>query len=179
MEIVMGLALLLHFYMAITLTLENRKARPQAYAVNKRIGTQSLATFTMIYSGIWILVYLIFHIKNLKLGTYLDLETTKVILAGFQLDFNETIKIRDMFTTTITEFGRPLYATFYVLSMVVLGFHLFHAISSAFQTMGVSHQRWNTIIKYGSMGFSIVISVGFALEAIACFIIGSVVNGRF
>jgi succinate dehydrogenase / fumarate reductase cytochrome b subunit len=172
MEFVMTMALLSHFYMAITLKLENLKARPIGYQVDAKSGKRSFASFTMIYSGIWIFGYLIFHLVNLKFGSHYEISTDKILLAGFQLDYNAPLMIRDMFRTTIEEFGKPVFAAVYTVSMGILCLHLVHAIGSAFQTMGINHQRWNMIIKIGSVAFASVVALGFAAEAIACFIIG-------
>lgn len=172
MELVMMAALLAHFYMAVTLKLENAKARPVGYGVDAKKGKRSLASFTMIYSGIWIFGYLVFHLLNLKFGTHYETTTDKLLLAGFQLDFNQPMVIRDMFRTTVEEFGKPLFAGIYVVSMGVLALHLVHAIGSAFQTMGINHQRWSPIIKVASIAYATIVSVGFAVEAIACYLIG-------
>ncbi|HSQ41444.1 MAG TPA: succinate dehydrogenase cytochrome b subunit [Fibrobacteraceae bacterium] len=172
MELVMTMALLIHFYLAITLKLENMKARPVSYGVDARKGKRSFASFYMIYSGLWIFGYLIFHLMNLKFGTHYETTTDHLLVAGFQLDFNQPLVIRDMFRTTIEEFSKPAFAAVYVVSMGVLALHLIHAIGSAFQTMGLNHQRWNLIIKVGSIAYASIVSLGFAAEAIACFIIG-------
>jgi len=172
MEFVMTAALLLHFYMAITLKMENTKARGErGYAVNVNKGKRSFASFTMIFSGIWIFGYLVFHLLNLKFGTHYEISTQTIALAGFELDYNTVQTIRDMFRTTIEEFGKPVFAVIYVFSMGVLSLHLVHAIGSAFQTMGINHQRWNGIIKAGSVAYAAAVSLGFAAEAVACFLI--------
>jgi len=187
MELVMTLALLTHFFMAVTLKLENAKARPIGYGVDAKKGKRSIASFTMIYSGIWIFGYLVFHLLNIKFGSHYDYTTlvssspdvwvlppsahsTTLSLEGFPIAYNGE-HVRDMFLTTVEEFGKPLFAGVYVVSMGVLSLHLVHAISSVFQTMGINHQRWNPIIKFASIGYAAVVSLGFAAEAIACYLI--------
>lgn len=51
----------------------------------------------------------------------------------------------------------------YVLSMLVLGFHLFHGFASAFQSLGANHRRYNPIIKGVGMAFSVLVPIGFAI----------------
>jgi len=185
MELVMTLALLAHFYMAVTLKLENAKARPVGYGVNAKSGSRSFASFTMIYSGIWILGYLVFHLSTIKFGSHLIYNpeiganglhilphnpAQTLSLEGFAIPYNGE-EIRDMFTTTINSFGQPLFATIYVVSMGIMALHLVHAIGSAFQTLGFNHQRWTPIIKIGSIAYATIVSVGFAAEAIACYLI--------
>lgn len=51
----------------------------------------------------------------------------------------------------------------YVLAMLVLAFHLFHGFASAFQSLGVNHKRYNPIIKFVGIAFSIVVPLAFAV----------------
>ena len=124
-------AFAIHIFLAIKLKIENKKARGEIeYEVNARKGKKTFATFTMIWSGLFILGFLIQHLMMLKFGEhYLYMNDKGEI-------------IRDMWLTTIQMFANPGWAAFYVVSMFVIGLHLFHAISSAFQTMGIAHQKW-------------------------------------
>jgi len=75
-----------------------------------------------------------------------------------------------------SEYGFPknnnaiFYTSFYVLSMCILAFHLWHGFSSAFQTVGINHSSYNSIIKYTGMIFSILIPLGFAIIPIMIFL---------
>jgi succinate dehydrogenase / fumarate reductase cytochrome b subunit len=152
----------LHIFLAITLKIENKKARGGIdYEVNARKGKKTFATFTMIWSGLFILGFLIQHLMMLKFGEhYLYVNSQGEI-------------VRDMWLTTIDMFANPLWAIFYVISMFVIGMHLFHAISSAFQTMGIAHQKWTPIIDVCGIIYSIVIAAGFGITAIAAFYLGN------
>ena len=77
--------------------------------------------------------------------------------------------VRDMWLTTIQMFANPAWAAFYVVSMFVIGMHLFHAISSAFQTMGIAHQKWTPIIDIAGIAYSVVVALGFGITAVAAF----------
>lgn len=67
------------------------------------------------------------------------------------------------------EAGLPAneYALFavlgYFLAMLVLAFHLFHGFSSAFQTLGLNHRRYNGIIKNVGVAFALLIPAAFAI----------------
>ena len=152
----------LHIFLAVTLKIENKKARGGIdYEVSARKGKKTFATFTMIWSGLFVAGFLIQHLMMLKFGEhYLYVNSQGEI-------------VRDMWLTTIDMFANPLWAIFYVISMFVVGMHLFHAISSAFQTMGIAHQKWTPIIDVCGIIYSIVIAAGFGLTAIAAFYLGS------
>jgi hypothetical protein len=51
----------------------------------------------------------------------------------------------------------------YLLFMTALGFHLSHAIPSAFQTLGLTHSKYTPIIKIGGTAFGVFIAVAFAI----------------
>jgi len=151
---------IIHVGLAIRLKIENRKARgPEAYEVNARKGHKTFASFTMIWSGIFILGFVIQHLMVLKFGDYYMYENEKGEI------------IRDMWLTTIDMFASPFWTVFYLISMFVIGMHLFHAISSAFQTMGIAHQKWTPIIDKLGIAYSLIVALGFAFEAaFSCYI---------
>ena len=152
----------LHIFLAVTLKIENKKARGGIeYDVNARKGKKTFATFTMIWSGLFIVGFLIQHLMMLKFGEhYLYMNADGEI-------------VRDMWLTTIMMFANPAWAAFYVISMFVIGMHLFHAISSAFQTMGIAHQKWTPIIDICGIVYSVVVALGFGITAIAAFYFGN------
>lgn len=55
------------------------------------------------------------------------------------------------------------FTLFYVLSMAVLGFHLYHGFASAFQSLGANSPRFNGLVKKTGIGFSIIVPLLFAI----------------
>jgi len=108
---------LLHVWLAISVSRDNRRARPQGYQVERASGGRNLASRTMLYSGLLIFVFLIVHIVNFKYG-----------------DRGEGT----LYDLVVGSFKTPLYAGGYVLAMILLGFHLWHSFQSAFQTLGIA-----------------------------------------
>ena len=51
----------------------------------------------------------------------------------------------------------------YVLAMIVLGFHLLHGFSSAFQSLGLNNPKYNAAIKFLGKAFAIVVPLLFAI----------------
>ena len=43
--------------------------------------------------------------------------------------------------------SRPLYTHLYAAGMTVLALHISHGFWSLFQTMGINHPRYNTLIR--------------------------------
>jgi succinate dehydrogenase / fumarate reductase cytochrome b subunit len=56
----------------------------------------------------------------------------------------------------------PVYSWFYVLAMILLGFHLNHGFQSAFQTMGWNHKKYFPLIQALGTIYSVVVAAGFA-----------------
>lgn len=85
--------------------------------------------------------------------------------AGANVKIKEGYK--DLYKITIEFFKQPqyglLYTILYVLSMIVLSFHLLHGFSSAFQTMGLNHPKYTPIIKAFGKGFAVVVPLLFAI----------------
>jgi len=85
--------------------------------------------------------------------------------AGANVKIKEGYK--DLYKITLEFFTQPqyglLYTLLYVLSMIVLSFHLLHGFSSAFQTIGLNHPKYTPIIKAFGKGFAIVVPLLFAI----------------
>ena len=68
----------------------------------------------------------------------------------------------DFYHVAADLFTQPLYAIIYLLMFIVLGIHLIHAIPSAFQTLGLNHNKYNNFIKWFTWGYVAVIVIGFS-----------------
>ena len=138
-EIGLVIVFVLHVYLAIAVSRENRKARPIGYQVSAAVGGRSWASRTMIWSGLLILVFLVLHLINFKYGDRGN---------GTLYDLVEET------------FHKPFYVIGYLLALTVLGFHLWHAFQSAFQTLGLHTQSY---IRRTSILLCLLISGGFAV----------------
>src|SRR5207302_3871407 len=128
-EIGLLLIFLLHVYKAVTMFLANQQARPVAYVKKKYAGKpsrKSLASSTMIFSGLWLLIFILIHVKAFRYG----------------IEYPWPAGGRDLYRLEMENFASPLMVAFYVISMVIVGSHLWHGISSAFQSLGADQPRW-------------------------------------
>ena len=127
-EIGLVLIFLIHIYKAVRMFIANQQARPAPYRHRRYAGPpsrKSVASSTMIASGLWLLLFVIIHVRQFKYGTEYE-------AAG----------VRDLYRLEMENFANPLLVGFYVVSMVVVGSHLWHGIASAFQSLGADHPRW-------------------------------------
>jgi succinate dehydrogenase / fumarate reductase cytochrome b subunit len=109
-------------------------------------------------------------------GSYLPKSQVdqKMIVIKDRTDFYDAganVKIKegykDLYKITIEFFKQPqyglLYTLLYVLSMIVLSFHLLHGFSSAFQSIGLNNPKYTPIIKAFGKAFAIVVPLLFAI----------------
>ena len=56
--------------------------------------------------------------------------------------------------------------------MAIIGFHLWHGVSSAFQTMGADTPRFTPVIRRIGWTLAVVIAVGFMAIPVWVFFVG-------
>jgi succinate dehydrogenase / fumarate reductase cytochrome b subunit len=149
-EIVLLCTILVHITWGIMLQIQNWFARPVGYAGGRKSETSFFSKF-MIWTGSSIFIFLILHFFNfyfIKLG----------LVEGDPEDFYSVA--HDLFKI-------PVYNYIYLTCFALLGFHLFHAFSSAFQTLGLNHRIWTPVIKVVALVYSIAIPLSFAFISIS------------
>jgi succinate dehydrogenase / fumarate reductase cytochrome b subunit len=148
---------LTHIYKAIVNYRQNRAARPVAYGIKKNAGgasRKSLASSTMLWTGLSVLLFVLIHLKLFKYGPVYREPGTNV---------------RDLYRLLIDDFRRPGIVVGYVLAMFLLGMHLRHGISSSIQSLGLMPGSWTTRILRGGIVLAIAIAGLFAVIPIAVY----------
>jgi succinate dehydrogenase / fumarate reductase cytochrome b subunit len=141
----------LHIYSAITLTIRNRAARPRDYEQKDAAGA-SLASRTMMVSGIIVLAFIIFHLLHFTVG-WIQPEY-------FALRDEER---HDVFGMVVNGFRVPWVAGIYIGSMALVGFHLSHGLMSMFRSLGLSSPAYRRAQELFAMVFAAFIFVGMAV----------------
>ena len=147
----LGLAaiFLLHVFKALTNFVRNLAARPQKYVRQVQAGgasRKSLGSTTMIVSGLVTFVFVFLHLVTFKYGPYYP---------------GSVPGERDLYRLMIEVFHHPGYVAFYVVCMVVIGLHLRHGISSAFQSLGLMPDSWSGRILRAGMVLAVLVAAGF------------------
>ena len=160
-ETVLILALVAHVALAISLTMQNRAARPLSYAKQaKGEKAVSVASRTMGLQGSLVLAFIILHIATFKYGTYYETTVNGVV-------------IRDLYRLMVEVFQSPGYVVWYLISLVILGFHLSHGVGSIFQSFGWMNGRHQATLKKISYLYAIVIALGFISQPVYIFLVAS------
>lgn len=141
-------AVALHVLFGITLTLENRSARPVAYKRKKHLRS-SLAGRTMIYSGLLLGTFIIFHLLHF---TFRAIGPQIVMLDG---------DLPNVFRMVVDSFSQAGYALAYVVAMTVLFFHISHGFASLFQTSGINNDATLPWLGRLSRAVAVMLAAGF------------------
>lgn len=147
--------LVLHVWATILLTRENRAARKEEYAYKATIQA-SKSSRIMIWSGLTVLAFIVFHILHFTVRTNSHLaEIAKespyeMVIAGFSGGFLQVLVV-----------------LFYVIAMTLLCSHISHGIASMFQTLGFRSKKAAGLIQSISLGYAAVIWIGFVSIPVA------------
>lgn len=183
MEIGLVALFLIHIFTAIKVSRLSQAARPQKYALRRTHGKSTFASRTMLQTGSLIFAFLVFHLATFKFGEEHPVMVKDV--AGSNENISETTKAevktlhtkRDIYKTVVDNFAKKWYSILYIISMIILGIHLWHGIQSAFQTLGLNHPRYNCCIKKVSSVLAILFAVGYSIFPIYFGFINPVTGG--
>jgi succinate dehydrogenase / fumarate reductase cytochrome b subunit len=143
---------IIHIFNAISINVvSKKKARPVGYYKTASAGKPShktLSAITMAISGAILLIFIIIHLKTFKFGP----EYTMVI---------DGVEMRDLHRLVVEVFQKPGYVLWYVVALVILGFHLSYGFWSAFQSLGINHPRLTPALSILGYVFAILIAGGF------------------
>lgn len=153
-------SIIIHIVWAIMLTVRNRAARgTTGYVVIKNSST--IASRNMGILGTFIFIFLVIHLKDFWAVMHWG-QILKVTYDGEE--------VKDLYSITAEAFSHLWYVALYVVSMLMLAFHLWHGFSSAFQTLGMNHLKYNNLINFIGKAFAIIVPALFALIPIWMFL---------
>lgn len=134
----------LHIHSAATLTIMNRKSRPQGYQAPRDYSAANFASRTMRATGIIVLLFIIFHLLDLTWGVFLG---------------DDYIK-GDVYNNVTRSLSSAPVAIVYMLANIALAVHLFHGAWSLFQSLGWNSPQFNQARRVFATAFAALILVG-------------------
>jgi succinate dehydrogenase / fumarate reductase cytochrome b subunit len=135
-------AFVVHVWAAASLTNRDRASRPRRYEMRKNLES-TFASRTMIYGGIFILLFLIYHLLDFTFGPA-----------------NPSFEAGNIYHNVVASFQRWPVVLFYELAMIAVGLHLFHGIWSTFQTLGWNTARSTRGVRNVATGLAVLLTVG-------------------
>jgi len=170
----------IHVVDALVLLNKNYSARPVGYhtktwgRTKSKKSKKTWASTMMMWSGTAILLFVPFHIWHFK---YHHPVASPAINGGHSSGLVAGVggvgvaatngasgkDVIDLALLVTNEFKSPIVSGIYILSMILLGMHMYHAISSSLTTLGANHPRYQKLIMWGGNAFTLVIAGGFLL----------------
>jgi len=139
----------LHVLSGVRLWWLNRKARPVGYRA-RSWRQASLASRTMIVTGALAALFIVGHLAHFTWDWFGE--------APAGMDGRP-----DVYLMVVEGFHDPLVAGAYIAAMLVIGFHLWHAVWSALQTLGLNGPTWTPFAKRLGFVLGAVLALGFTL----------------
>jgi succinate dehydrogenase / fumarate reductase cytochrome b subunit len=151
-----------HVLQAVTNWWSDRGARPVAYQVKRGAGGRSRkspSSTTMIWTGSVMFVFIAVHIATMKYGAWYP--------ASIHGEDG-----RDLYRLVREVFQSPAWMAFYVACMAVVGFHLWHGVSSAFESLGLNGPRFTPRAVAAGKALAVVLGAGFFFIPLYLFFLG-------
>ncbi len=135
-------AFAIHIVAALQIKRRDLAGRPHAYAQRRNLES-TIASRTMLWGGLFILLFVIYHVLDFTFGAV-----------------NPNYEEGNIYHNVVASFRVLPVAIFYVLAMLAVGLHLFHGIWSTFQTLGLNTARSNRLTRNLATIFSLALTVG-------------------
>jgi succinate dehydrogenase / fumarate reductase cytochrome b subunit len=154
-----------HFVMGFVLEFKNRASRSVSYAVNNGNANSTWMSRNMIYSGGFILVFLVIHFIDFWIPElnvkYLVGDTSGLLADGSDYRYFEELQHKFV----------PLWRVIlYCIGFLFLALHLLHGFNSAFQSVGGNNKYTNSLKNVGK-AYAVLIPLGFIVIALFHFLI--------
>jgi succinate dehydrogenase / fumarate reductase cytochrome b subunit len=142
-RVLLIISVAVHVIAAVQLWMLGRAARPVAYRKAPALEL-SYASRTMRWGGVIIFLYVSYHLMHFTFG-----------------NVHGSFVPGDVYHNLVTGFRAWPVTTLYVVATGALGFHLYHGVWSALQTLGAAHPRYNAYRRIAAAVLAVGVSLGF------------------
>ncbi|MDA9056634.1 succinate dehydrogenase cytochrome b subunit [Flavobacteriaceae bacterium] len=160
MQPILIFGVVFHFAMGFVLEYKNYTSRSVSYAKNNGNANSTWMSRNMIYSGGFILVFLVIHfidfwIPELNIK-YVVGDSSGLLADGSDYRYFEELQHKFV----------PLWrVALYCVGFIFLALHLLHGFNSAFQSVGANNKYTKSLKGFGK-AYSILIPLGFIVIAL-------------
>lgn len=152
LRVVLSVSLVLHVGASAILWARGRRFRGK----HRRRNYRALMARTMPWTGIIILVFIVFHILDLTLG-----------FAG-PMDYQAATATQSFaYENTVASLARPIAGGFYLVTMLVIALHLVHGLWATTTELGVTGTRARSVWLIVAYVLGIAIALGNATLPVA------------
>lgn len=164
LEMVLFAGFIVHIIQGYVIEARNRRLRGREYQLALGSRGSTWMSRSMAILGTLIFMLLILHISKFWWSSRITHDMTQVSYDGGQTEMhNVFLRMYDVFQS-------PVIVVIYVLSVLFLGFHLWHGFHSAFRSMGVHNKKYLGLLKGLGYGFTVIVCLLFALMPVSMFL---------
>ncbi len=145
-------ALAVHIALGVSLARDNRAARPHRYAHPDTI-QMSFSERHILLSGLLVAAFVVYHLLHLTVGAIDPAGAASLLSATGE---------PDVYARVVLGFRNPWVSASYLVGLCALALHLQHALRSALQTLGLSHETHQAVIEGVARLVPGLIALGFA-----------------
>jgi succinate dehydrogenase / fumarate reductase cytochrome b subunit len=159
---------IVHVFLGIQLTLDNRAARPVPYTREDTVQA-NWASRHMLLTGLVLLAFVVYHLAHFTFGVIKDAEVKEPDGSVQHVNYLQLHDVEyetahpgeyraDVYAMVVSGFQNPVVTVSYLAAMVFLWLHLWHGGSSWFQSLGLNHPRyWHLIQGVGPVIATVVL----------------------
>ena len=163
----LGLLLMvgLHIASAVKLSMMNKEARPEPYAVPSASGSTVQSRY-MLVSGLVIAAFVVYHLAHFTVllpgvNGVGDFSKLKTSLHGEE--------VPDVYAMMVLGFRVWWVVLFYLVAQALLFMHLSHGVAAMFQSLGLRNHVWGPRVQCFAKFVSLAIFIGYASIPVAIF----------
>jgi succinate dehydrogenase / fumarate reductase cytochrome b subunit len=159
-EVVLFGGFFIHMIYGVVLQIQNWIARPVRYKVEGWSHTSFFSKF-MIHTAVIIMVFLVIHLIDFYIRAKFLGQAGEILYDGKSY--------HNLGQMVIDKFQFTGVVIMYIIGFIILGFHLHHGFESAFQSLGLEHDKYTPFLKFLSLIISIILPAGYTLIALAIY----------
>jgi succinate dehydrogenase / fumarate reductase cytochrome b subunit len=158
----------IHVWSAVTLHIENYRARGwEKYGVNRWLAA-AVASRYMRSTGVVVGAFVVYHLMQFTFGTggtpfKAGLAPWTMLANAREFGLPLAAKgevVDDVYSMVFLGFSNAYVSVFYVIAIGLLSFHLWHGTESFFQTVGWRNHRWACVLRRVVAVFSLAYFLG-------------------
>ena len=164
LEVVLFIGFFIHIIQGWVVEIQNRQKRKQGYAIPLANKGSKWYSRAMGLLGTLLFLFLVMHISHFWISSRITNDLAPVTYEG------DTKVLHNLYLRMVEVFQDPIVVVLYVLGCISLAYHLLHGFKSAFRTLGLHNQRYFALVKATGIGFSIIVSLAFAMMPISMYL---------
>ncbi|HVU53462.1 MAG TPA: succinate dehydrogenase cytochrome b subunit [Puia sp.] len=162
LEVGLFIGFIIHIVQAYVLELQNRKKRGVGYQVPMGNKGSKWYSRYMGWLGTFVLLFLVIHLKNFWVPSRFG--------EMAEATYDPGITVHDLYGLMRDTFVDNIWlVVIYLVGCASLLYHLLHGFQSAWRSLGVSNNRYLHLINAIGVGFSIIVTVAFAMMPISMY----------